>query len=134
MMLPVLGIGIFFLVKAFTLPVGAAILIGGLILVMLYIGVRLYLMSLARIDFLDDRIEMLLAVYKREIRYDSIEPVKVVRVGLRPLIWVEIKSKLSGGSIPFTVPGPETASGSLQDCTARLVQELTARGNRTIGL
>jgi hypothetical protein len=79
MMLPVLCIGIFFLVKAFTLPVGAAILIGGLILVMLYIGVRLYLMTLARIDFLDDRIEMLFAVYKREIRYDSIESVKVVR-------------------------------------------------------
>jgi hypothetical protein len=134
MMLPVLCIGIFFLVKAFTLPVGAAILIGGLILVMLFIGVRLYLMTLARIDFLDDRIEMLLAVYKREIRYDSIESVKVVRFGLTPLIWVEIKSKLSGGSIRFTVPGPETALGSLQDCTASLVREFTARGIRTIEL
>jgi hypothetical protein len=91
-------------------------------------------MTLARIDFLDDRIEMLLAVYKREIRYDSIESVKVVRFGLRPLIRVEIQSKLSGGGVPFTVPGPETASGSLQDCTARLVQEFTARGIRTIGL
>jgi hypothetical protein len=91
MMLPVLCIGIFFLVKAFTLPVGAAILIGGPILVILYIAVRLYLMTLARIDFLDDRIEMLLAVYKREIRYDSIESVKVVRFGLTPfkfLWWI----------------------------------------------
>jgi len=134
MMLPVVGIGIFFLVKAFALPLGAAILLGGVILVMLYIAVRLYLMTLARIDFLDDRIQLLLAVYRREIRYDSIESVRVVRFGLTPLLWVGIKSKPSGRSISFTVPGPETALGSLQDCSARLIEEFTARGIRTIEL
>lgn len=62
MMLPVVGIGVFFLVKAFALPIGAAILVGSFILAMLYVVVRLYLMTLARIDFLDDRIQPLLAV------------------------------------------------------------------------
>ncbi len=134
MLLPVVGIGIFFLVKAFSLPIGAAILIGGVILVMLYIAVRLYLMTLARIDFLDDRIQMILAVYKREIQYDSIESVRVVRFGLTPLLWVGIKSKPSGRTLAFTVPGRETALGSLRDFSARLVEEFSARGIRTIEL
>jgi hypothetical protein len=73
--LPVFAIGLFLLVKAFSLPAAQGISLAGFVLFTLFIGVRSYVTTLARIDFLEDRIRMLLAVYRRELVYSSIRSV-----------------------------------------------------------
>jgi hypothetical protein len=132
LVLPIVGVVLFLLVKAFALPTTAALVVGSFLLCTLFIGVRAYVMTLARIDFLDDRIQMLLALYRREISYDSIESVEILRLRLTPLLRVRIKPKTFGHGIQFTVPGPETALGSLLDCSAHLIEEFQAKGIRAI--
>jgi hypothetical protein len=132
MSLPVIGIGIFILVKVLTLPIYSAITFGGLIILMLVIAIQTYVTTLARIDFLDDRIQMLLAIHKREIKYDSIESVEIVHWRPSPLLRVRIKSKIFGHSVTCSIPGSETALGSLADVSALLAAEFRRKGIQTI--
>jgi hypothetical protein len=73
--LPVFAIGLFLLVKAFSLPAAQGMLLAAFVLLTLFVGARSYMTTLARIDFLGDRIQMLLAVYRRELVYSSIRSV-----------------------------------------------------------
>jgi hypothetical protein len=131
MSLPLIGIEILILAKILTLPILAAISFGGLFMPFLYMAVRAYVTTLARIDFLDDRIQMLLAIYKREISYDSIESVEIVRWRLSPLLRIRIKSKGFGHGVLCSIPGRETASGSLEEVGALLTAEFRAKGIQT---
>jgi hypothetical protein len=132
LILPIIAVGVFIALKALALPLPASLFVSGFLLCTLLLAVRLYLTTLARIDFLDDRIQMLLAVYTREIRYDSIESVEILRLRLTPLLRVRIKPKTFGHGTRFTIQGPESALGSLQDCGLRLAEEFRAKGIRTI--
>jgi hypothetical protein len=132
MSLPVIGMGIFLLVKVLALPILSAITFGGLILLMLYLAIRTYVTTLAKIDFLDDRIQMLLAIYAREVKYDSIESVEIVHWRLSLQLRVKIRSKRFGHGILCTVPGRETALGSLEKVSALLATEFRAKGIETI--
>ena len=132
MSLPVIGMGIFLLVEALALPILSSITLGGLISLVLAMAIRTYVTTLARIDFLDDRFRMLLAIYGREIKYDSIESVEIVHWRLSPQLRVQIRSKRFGHGILCTVPGRETALGSLEEVSALLAAEFRAKGIQTI--
>jgi hypothetical protein len=131
-MLPVLAILLVLLVKAFSLPVPRAIVVGGFLICCLFIGVRSYVTTSARIDFLEDRIQMLLAVYRREIAYSSIRSVEISRSPFWPILCVKIRAKSLGRGVMLSIRGPETPFGSLQDCSARLAEEFRAKGIETI--
>jgi len=51
LVLPIVGVVLFLLVKAFALPTTAALVVGSFLLCTLFIGVRAYVMTLAGIDF-----------------------------------------------------------------------------------
>jgi len=130
--LPVFAILLVLLVKAFSLPTANAIWLGGFLVFCLFVGVRSYVTTLARIDFLEDRIQMLLAVYRREIVYSSIRSVAIYRSTFWPVLYVKIRAKTFGQGVLLSIKGPETPFGSLQDCSARLAEEFRAMGIKTI--
>jgi hypothetical protein len=132
LMLPVFAIGLFLLVKAFSLPAGEGVLFGCFVVFCLFIGVRSYVTTLARIDFLEDRIQMFLAVYRREIFYSSIRSVKISRSTFSPTLYVKIRAKTFGEGTLLSIKGPETPFGSLGDCSARLAEEFRGKGIETI--
>ena len=129
--LPVFAIGLSLLVKAFSLPAAPGILLAGFVLFTLFIGVRSYVTTLARIDFLEDRIQMLLAVYRRELVYSSIRSVEISRSTFSPILYVKIRAKTFGWGVLLSIKDPETPFGSLQDCSARVAEEFRAKGIET---
>jgi hypothetical protein len=132
LILPGIAMVLFLLLKALALPLLSSLVVGGFLLCALFMAVRTYLTTLARIDFVDDRVQMWLSVYRRDIRYDSIESVEILRLRLTPLLRVRIKAKTFGHGAQFTIQGPESALGSLQECSTRLAEEFRAKGIRTI--
>jgi hypothetical protein len=131
LMLPVFAIMLVLLVQAFSLPLLKAILVSGFFVCCLFVGVRSYVTTLARIDFLEDRIQMLLAVYRREIVYSSIRSVELSRSTFWPILHIKIRAKTFAQSISLSIKGPETPLGSLQECSARLAEEFRAKGIET---
>ena len=132
LMLPVFAILLVLLVETFSLTGLKAILVGGFLVCCLFVGVRSYVTTLARIDFLEDRIQMLLAVYRREIVYSSIRSVEVSRSTFWPVLHVKIRAKTFAQGILLSIKGPETPLGSLQECSARLAEEFRAKKIETI--
>jgi len=130
--LPVFAILLVLLVKVFSLPTTNAILLGGFLVFCLFVGVRSYVTTLARIDFLEDRIQMLLAVYRREIVYSAIRSVQIYRSTFSPILYVKIRAKTFGQGILLSIKGPDTPLGSLLDCSARLAEEFRAMGIEAI--
>ena len=129
--LPVFAIGLFLLVKAFSLPAAPGILLAGFVLFTLFIGVRSYVTTLARINFLEDRIQMLLAVYRREVVYSSIRWVEISRATFSPILYVKIRAKTFGQGVLLSIKGPETPFGSLRECGVRVAEEFRAKGIET---
>src|ERR1700735_466336 len=129
--LPVFAIGLFLLVKAFSLPAAPGILLAGFVLFTLFIGVRSYVTTLARINFLEDRIQMLLAVYRREVVYSSIRSVEISRATFSPILYVKIRAKTFGQGVLLSIKGPVTPFGSLRECSARVAEEFRAKGIET---
>ena len=132
MVWPVFAIGLFIFINALTLPGIARIAVGGFLLLTLLIGLQMYVTTLARIVFLEDRVQIVLATYEREIAYDMIESVRISKLSLTPLLKVRIKPKSIGHTIRFTIPGPLTPWGSLIECSAKLVEEFRLRGVRGV--
>lgn len=131
MMLPVLVIALFLLAKAFSLPKYQAILLGVSLICCLSLGIRFYVTTLARIDFLEDRIQMLLAVYSREMSYASIKSVEISRYTFTPALRVKIRAKTFGRGILLSITGPETPYGSLKECSVKFAEEFRAKGIET---
>jgi hypothetical protein len=132
LVLPVIAIGLFLLAEAFSLPKLQAILVGGFVLFVLIIGVRSYVTTLARIEFSEDRIRMLLAVYGREIPYTSIKYVEISRSLFTPVLYVKIRAKTFGQGVVLSIKGPETPFGSLRECSPRVAEEFRSKGIDTI--
>lgn len=128
MALPIFAILIFMVANAMTLPNTARIIVGGFLLLTIFIGLRMYLATVARVVFLDDHIQILLAVYKHEIPYNTIESVQIVRLRLTPLLRIRIKSRGNGHTVQCMIPGPFTPWGSLEECSARLLDEFRVKG------
>jgi hypothetical protein len=129
---PIFAILVFLFANAMKLPNTARIMVGGFLLITMFIGLRSYVTTLARIVFLDDYIQIVLAVYERKVPYDTIESVQIVRLRLTPLLRVRIRSKRIGHSIQFAIPGPFTPWGSLKDCSARLAEQFRVKGVQVI--
>jgi hypothetical protein len=129
--LPVFAILLILLVQAFSLPTAKAALFGAFLVCCLFVGVRSYVTTLARIDFLEDRLKMLLAIYRREIVYSSIRSVEISRSTFSPVLHVKIRAKTFGMGILLSIRGPETPFGSLRDCGARLAEEFRTKGIET---
>jgi hypothetical protein len=68
-------------------------------LLCLFIGARSYVTTSARIDFLEDRIQMLLAISRREIVRSSIQSVEISRSSFAPMWHVYIRPR-SGSEHP----------------------------------
>jgi hypothetical protein len=132
MVWPVIAIGVLIFFNILTLPNIARIVVGGFLLLTMFVGLRMYVTTLARIEFLDDRIRILLAIYEREVPYGMIESVQIVRLGLTPLLRIRIKSKSTRGTVQFMIPGPFTPWGSLEECSSRLQDEFRVKGIQTI--
>jgi hypothetical protein len=128
MVWPVLAVGVFIFVNAMTLPDITRFVVGGFLLSTILIGLRMYVTTLARVEFLEDRIQILLAIYKLEVPYDAIEFIQIVRLRLTPLLRIRIKSRRSGRFVQFLIPGPFTPWGSLKECSARLLEECRVKG------
>src|ERR1700761_8153707 len=84
LMLPVFVIAGVMLVQAFSLPIAKAVLLSAFLGICLFVGVRSYLTTVARIYFSDDRMQMFLAVYEREIPYSAIKYVEIARHSFTP--------------------------------------------------
>jgi hypothetical protein len=132
MVWPVLAIGVLIFINAMTLPEITRFAIGGFLLLTISIGLRMYVTTVAQVVFLDDRIHVSLAVYEREVRYDTIEVVQIVRLRLTPLLRIRIRSRLTGRLLQVSIPGPFTPWGSLKECSARLAKEFQAKGVQAI--
>jgi len=132
MVWPVLALGIFIFVNAMALPYVTRFVIGGFLFFALLIGLRMYVTTVARVVFLDDRIRLSLAIYEREISYDAIEVVQLVRLRLTPLLRMRIRSRLARHLMQISIPGPFTPWGSLKESSARLAEEFRAKGVQVI--
>ena len=132
MVWPVLAVGVFIFVNAMTLPNITRFVIGGFLFLTILIGLRMYVTTVARVVFLDDRIRMSLAIYEHEIPYDAIEVVQIVRLRLTPLLRMRIKSRLARRLVQISIPGPFTPWGSLKESSARLAEEFRAKGVQVI--
>jgi hypothetical protein len=132
MVWPVLAVGVFIFVNAMTLPNITRFVIGGFLFWTILIGLRMYVTTVARVVFLDDRIRMSLAIYEHEIPYDAIEVVQIVRLRLTPLLRMRVKSRLARRLVQISIPGPFTPWGSLKESSARLAEEFRAKGVQVI--
>jgi hypothetical protein len=132
MVLPIFVILIVLIAHVGTLPLPARLMMIGFLLLTATIGVRMYLRTLARVDFLDNRLELVLAVWKREVPYDTIQSVQLVRFRFNPLLRIRIKLKSSLFGVQFLVRGPFTPWGSLKECSARFAEEFQAKGIQVI--
>jgi hypothetical protein len=128
MVWPVIAVAVVMFSNAMTLPASTRFMVGGFLLFTTLIGIRMYVTTLARVMFLDDRIEILLALNKKEVNYDTIEHLQIVRLRLTPLLRVRIKARGNWRVIQFQIPGPITPWGSLEACRERLLQEFRAKG------
>lgn len=128
MVWPIFGIVTLMFANIMILPIIARIVVGMFLSITLIIGIRMYLATLARIVFMDDRVEMLLALTRREISYDKIKVVKIVRLRLTPLLRIRISPNNAMRAIQFSVPGPTTPWGSLEECGVRIRDEFRAKG------
>lgn len=131
---PVIAVGIFIFANVMTMPLSnvARFILGGFLLFTIFIGLRTYVTTLARVVFLDENIQILLAVYERKIPYDAIASVQIVRLRLTPLLRIRIRSRRAGYSVQLAIPGPFTPWGSLGECSARLAEEFRAKGVQVI--
>jgi hypothetical protein len=132
MVWPVLAVGVFIFINAMTLPHVTRFVVGGFLLLTILIGLRMYVTTVARVVFLDDRIQISLAIYEREVPYDAIETVQIVRLRLTPMLRMRIRSRLTGRFLQISIPGPFTPWGSLKECSARLAEEFRAKGVQAI--
>jgi hypothetical protein len=135
MVWPVVVVGIFIFFNAITLPTvpnSARLVLGGFLLLTMFIGLRTYVTTTARVVFLDDRVQIMLAIYTFEAAYDTIELVQIVRLRLTPLLRIRIKSKSPARTLQFMIPGPFTPWGSLEECSARLQDEFHVKGIQVI--
>ncbi len=132
---PVVAVGFFIFLNAISLPNvpnAARLLVGGFLLFTIFIGLRMYVTTAARVVFLDDRVQILLAIYQFEALYGAIEFVQFVRFRLTPLLRIRIKSRNPARTLQFMIPGPFTSWGSLEECSARLQDEFRVKGVKII--
>jgi hypothetical protein len=132
MVWPILAIGVVIFINTMTLPEVTRLVIGGFLLLTILIGLRMYLTTVAQVVFLNDRVQISLAIYEREVPYETIENVQIVRLRLTPLLRMRIRSRVTGRILQISIPGPFTPWGSLKECSARLAQEFQAKGVQAI--
>jgi len=127
---PIIAIALFMLVRAADLPTSGQLIVSIFLLLTIALGIRLFATTLAKVTFLDDAIDVMLAVSKRKIRYEQIEFVELTRMRLTPLLRIRIKSKNSADRLQLAVRGPFTPWGTLNECSSRFRKLLEEKGVR----
>lgn len=125
---PIVGIAVFMLFKAAELPGNEQWIVRIFMLITIALGIRLFITTAARVTFLDDTVEVLMAVGSRRLRYDQIESVELVRMRLTPLLRMRLKPKGSRGRLQLSVKGPITAWGTLAECSTKLRKQFEGKG------
>src|SRR5919109_111500 len=128
MVWPIIGIAVFMLFKAGELPRKEQLLIGIFMLITIALGIRMFVTTAARVTFLDEAVEVLMAVSSKRLRYEQIESVELVRMRLTPLLRVRMKQKGSRRRLQLSVKGPVTGWGTLAECSTRLRKQFEEKG------
>lgn len=106
----------------------APYVLGAFILFWMIVGLHAYIVTLVRLTFGNDHIEVIFPLHIVRLRYDAIHSLRFVRYSITPVLRLQVRGSRS---VRIVIVGPYTPWGSLDECSRRLREEFAARGVST---
>jgi hypothetical protein len=125
---PIMAIALFMLIRSSELPMAGQVTVSVFLLATMALGIRLFITTVARITFLNEAIEVLLAVTSKKIQYHEIDCVELTRLRLTPLLRIRIRLKETGRWLQFSIRGPITRWGTLAESSAAFRTKFESKG------